>query len=62
MLLSDEKLVMVLGSQASGARENIKKIQEKEETFRVGMVTIKNVDNVIGNLHPSRYNHGIFAV
>ena len=62
MLLSDEKLVMVLGSQASGVRENIQRIQEKEETFRVEIVTIKNVDNVTGNLHPSRYNHGIFAV
>ena len=62
MLLSDEKLVMVLGNQASGAKENIQRIQEKKETFRVEMVTIKNVDNVIGNLHPSRYHHGSFAI
>ena len=52
MLISDERLVMALGGQ--GGEENRQNIQEKEEIIRVEMVTIKDLDTLIGNHHHSR--------
>ena len=52
MLISDERLVTKFGAPASDKIHQ--NIQEKDEIIRVEMVTIKDVDTLIGNLRQSR--------
>ena len=54
MLISDERLVMTLGPGPQASEKNHQNIQEMDKIIRVEMVTIKDVDTIIGNLRHSR--------